>query len=412
MKTKLLLFLLLLPVLCFGQTYTYSTLVGFPATSQLGPISPENLMIDSAGNLYGTSRRGGVYGFGAVFKVSPKGGLSTIYSFGTLPNNGDGLGPFSALVADKAGNLYGAAMNGGDPYDCTAEGCGTVFELANENGTYAYSLLYSGEDTALPQGVTLDSLGNVYAVSYQGGELAFGTVVEMTTSGSLLALLDFSEFQGADGSEPYGSVAIDSSGTVWGTTSAGGNFYDINGAFDGGYGVVYTWSPPQYNAVTLPHIFTGADAGNGIIDGGIPLMGPTQDSSGNLYGTTSSGGKGALLNQLGTGYGTVYKISSDGQYSILYEFCQRTNCADGYYPIGPLIVDASGNVYGVASLGGANGQGVVFKITPAGVITILHNGGNLLIGPWIVMDKSGNLYGTTSFGGPNNNGSIYKLTKH
>jgi uncharacterized repeat protein (TIGR03803 family) len=419
MKAKLLLVFLFLPMFAVSQTYTFSTLVSFPAVSKNGPSSPSTLIIDSAGNLYGVSNKGGAHGLGTVFKVTPAGLLSTLYSFGSVSN--DGLAPFGTLARDSAGNLYGTASTGGtlDPA-CLTTGCGTVFKLtAGTNGTFTFSVLFSGPQEDSPQGVTLDSARNVYGISAFGGTNN-GSIFEITTGGVFTDLYDFCEFDGEDGCHPAGNPIFDKTGTLYGVTSAGGFFHGANDAEDGGYGVVFSWSPTLgFQGAT--HTFTDGECETpsacdvnpptGFPDGALPLAKLTQNTAGDKFGTTFAGGLGAAFGQFDSGFGTVYKIAANGAYSILYSFCHQTNCTDGFGPAGAIVLDSSGNVFGT-SKGGAQNHGAVFKITSTGTESVIYSAtGSAGVGSALVMDKAGNLYGTTA-GGSAHTGSIFKLTKH
>jgi uncharacterized repeat protein (TIGR03803 family) len=417
MRTRLLLSLLFMAGVCVGQTYTYSTLAGFPATSKKGPFSPQYLIIDSAGNLYGMSSGGGAFGFGTVYKATPKGALTVLHSFNSTDGNPDGssIFPFAYanLTRDSKGNIYGAAPLGGVlDTNCPAAGCGTVFKLtAGKTGTYTFSMLYSGPEGQYPQGVTLDSNGNLYVLGSNGGIEEFngccfgaGELFELSPSGLYSDLYDFDLSNGFDGAAPIGSLVATSSGVFYGITNLGGFVYNIDGAEGFSAGLVFEWSQ-QLGWSGPVHNFTDTqDNGFGVPDGAYPSAKLTQDKNGNLYGTTMSGGT--------TGYGTVFKIGTGSAYSLLYNFCQQANCTDGSYPVGPIILDASGNLYGTTPTGGVSGHGVVFKITSAGAYSVIYNGGPAGVGRAPVVDKTGNLYGTTPTGGPSHNGSIYKLTKN
>ena len=134
-----------------------------------------------------------------------------------------------------------------------------------------------------------------------------------------------------------------------------------------------------------------------------------------MYGTTYYGGTGPDTNGPG-GDGVAFEITSTGVYSVRYNFCSLSNCTDGQFPESPLILDTAGNLYGTTSEGGSSmyAPGVVFKLTPTDVESVLYDAGPAGIGTssGVVMDKSGNLYGTSETGGPSHRGSVYKLTKH
>jgi uncharacterized repeat protein (TIGR03803 family) len=347
-------------------TWTEKVLYAFQGGSD-GEYPDAGVVFDSSGNLYGTTEYGGT-GYGTVFQLKPSGSgwaETILHSF----VGSDGQYPTSSLVFDSTGNLYGTTLFGGDSI-CQVQGCGTVFKLApSGDGAYALSTLYSGQQEQEPTGVALDSAGNLYGVSVYGG-IFEGSYFEVAADGTFTDLHDFGQLDEQDGQHPTGSPVIDQAGVIYIVSSGGGFFHDVTGAEDGGYGTVWTPTDGSYSAF---HTFTSADceqpgdcdisAPPGVPDGAKPLSNITQDMQGNFYGTTSSGGIGALSLQ-GSGYGIVYEIQSDGTYSIIYEFCQQTNCTDGANPPGPLVLDSGGNIYGVTSFGGSTNNGVVFQIAP------------------------------------------------
>ncbi len=196
------------------------------------------------------------------------------------------------------------------------------------------------------------------------------------------------------GASPYAPLYRDSSGNLYGTTNGGGPY---------NAGVVFKLD--SAGSLTVMHTFTGG------ADGGNPCAGLAADSAGDLYGTAYQGGAaGAGANKAGAG--VVYKIDSSGQFSVLYTF---TGGADGSGPSAAVIPDSSGNVYGTTYYGGSSGYGVVFKISPAGLESVLYSfkgspdGAYPLAG--VTADDSGNLYGTTYGGGSGPPlGVVYKLT--
>ena len=253
-----------------------------------GGYPGEGLLIDSAGSLYGVAAQGGTYGYGVVFKFAPNGDgtwtESIIYNF---TNSRDGYAPYAPLVMDAAGNLYGTAQIGG------IYGAGTVFKLALSNGTWTESTLFA----------------------FTGGD---------------------------GGGNPNFGVVLDHAGNLYGAADTGGGNFA---------GVIFKLTPTTgYWNYVLVHTFSGGS------DGGSPSSTVTIDANGNLYGTTLYGG----LYQ----YGTVYKISNVNgkwQETVLHSF---TGGNDGWQPYGGAVVDSSGNVYGAATQGGRYGFGVTFEITP------------------------------------------------
>jgi uncharacterized repeat protein (TIGR03803 family) len=365
-----------LSAFCFGQTYTFSTLVNFTGAKK-GPQYPSNLIVDSSGNLYGTSYSGGKFGNGTVFKVSPKGVVTVLHSFAGSPS--DGALPYDALARDNAGNLYGTTYSGGSVNTCSGRpGCGTVFKVTPSGTETVLHDFADGSDGALPGGtLTLDSAGNVYGI-------ASGTVsvlFKITPSGVFSTIYTFSDYPG------FGNALImNRAGNLFGTDFNGGN----------GSGTVFEVTPQGLE--TTLHTFPG---GRGDREVNSKLA---QDSKGNLYGSVFAGGA--------FGDGAVFKISTAGAYSELYSFCKLANCADGQAPYGWLTLDSAGNLYG--QTWDASVPGVIFKITPSGSESVVYSGivgTQANQGPALVIDKAGNIYGSI-FAGNGNFGSIFKLTKN
>jgi uncharacterized repeat protein (TIGR03803 family) len=195
--------------------FTGSTDGGFPGAG---------LLLDSKGNVYGTTQSGGASFFGTVFKVSPAGQEKVLYSFNAPP---DGFTPESPLLRDSAGNLYGTTGNGG------ASGFGTVFKvtpLGQESVLYSFT---GGTDGSNPSSGRLvrDSAGNLYGTTPTGGTSDFGVVFKIDTTGTETVLHSFS---GTDGKIPYGTLALDKSGNLYGTTYEGGAY---------GGGVIFKITP-------------------------------------------------------------------------------------------------------------------------------------------------------------------------
>lgn len=374
---------LTLTVSSSAQTYTFSTLVSFPASSKKSAVNPYAPIIDSSGNIYGVSANGGKNGKGTAFKVTPSGTLSIIYNFGA--SSTDGANPLGTPVRDSSGNLYGLTIAGG------AHGFGTVFKITSagkESVLHSFSAKLSGTNASL----TRDSAGNLYGYNTSGN----GSLFKLTSSRTYSVVYTFCSLSNcADGAQPSGGPIMESNGNLYGVTYSGGG--SANCSPNVGCGVVFEVT--SKGKETVLHSFTG----NG--DGAQPLAKLTQDSAGNLYGTTYYGG---------LGYGTVFKVSASGQESVLYDFCSLNNCADGSFPVGPVSLDSADNVYGISSQGGStNNYGTVYEVTTPGEETVLYNAaGPAGLGYGLVMDKSGNLYGTTWDGGSSNNGSVYKLTKN
>lgn len=261
-----------------------------------------------------------------------------------------------------------------------------------EKALYNFCSLSACSDGQYPEVPLIeDSQGNFYGSTYEGGAHNAGTVFKLARGGGLTVLYSFGATS-TDGIEPVGSLVRDSKGNLYGATAAGG----VNRS-----GAVFKISPD--GTETIVHSF-GASASDGLY----PVSGLAIDGQGNIYGTTSYGGKGF-------GAGTVYKVSAQGSYSIVHYF---VGGGDGLRPMAPLALDQQGNLYGTTELGGAFGEGSVFKIASGGKESILHSfsatGAAKADGVFpeggLVVDAQGNLYGTTYNGGAFHTGVVFKLT--
>jgi uncharacterized repeat protein (TIGR03803 family) len=387
-----------------GGQWTKSTIYSFPSTDGLNPNG--NLVEDASGNFYGTTFYGGTYGHGEVFKMAPNstGGWakSTIYSFkGTT----DGLDP-SSLVFDKSGNLYGTAGS----VSGASTTFGLIFELKpNGSGTWTDTTLYtfsSDADGYVPVSLVFGPSGNLYGETQYGGSngIYAGTVYQLTNNGTgVWTKTIIHNFGGKnDGGIPEGGLIMDAAGNLYGTTEEGGTT---------GWGVVFELSPSSGGSWTenLLYSFLGGS------DGATPFGGVIFDPAGNLYGTTEGGGSAQL--------GTVFKLTpSAGSWteSVLHSF---TGGSDGAGTLGAmpgLSIDVAGNLYGTTPVGGdlTCKCGIVFELSPGSggqwTETVLHNftsfPGDGTGGLPLIVDASGVLYGTSSVGGSANDGAIFVVT--
>jgi uncharacterized repeat protein (TIGR03803 family) len=309
----------------------------------------------------------------------------------------------AGLISDAAGNLYGATVGGGPGNG------GTVFELSpNENGSWTAKVLHhflSGvDDGDNPHGtLAFDPAGNLYGTTFYGGASNNGTVFELIPQSNgnwkEKQLHAFTATNG-DGQNPQEGVTLDSAGNVYGTTYYGGTQ---------GYGMIFQLSPQSNGGWKEKIVHDFNDNG---VDGLYPYAGLALDASGNLYGATQSGGA--------AGAGTIFRfVPKAGGWSqeILHDF-PYDNGVDGYSPQGAPIFDASGNLYGTTSEGGASDRGTVFELLPQSgggwTEEILHNfADNGVDGYYpyasLVFDASGNLYGTSVPGGAYGDGAVFKL---
>jgi uncharacterized repeat protein (TIGR03803 family) len=341
--------------------------------SGTGGFLPQgNLVLDSKGNLYGTTVYGGVKnsqcegGCGVVFELSPplNGGQwieTVLYRFCSQANCADGANPQAGVIFDSAGNLYSTTYNGGIQ-NCQNEGpgCGTVFELSPDGSGWTESVIHNFggvEDGVLPYcNLVFDGVGNLYGPTAAGGDGNGGTVFELSPSGNSwieTVLYSFHGFSGStDGYAPSAGVMFDATGNLYGTTAGGcANLY---------YGTVFELSPGLEGwTETILHSFASGT------DGAKPESGLALDLSGNLYGTTVAGGS-ITKACLGGGCGTVFRLSpSNGQWTEdLFRFPTDSDDGDdGLQPTAPVFLDAEGRVYGTTTAGGKIGNGVAFRIT-------------------------------------------------
>jgi uncharacterized repeat protein (TIGR03803 family) len=326
-----------------------------------GVYPSANLIFDSAGNMYGTASYGGTGEYGVVFELTPGPGITwaqkVLYNF---QNNGkDGVNPNDTLVLDSSGNLYGTCGTGGK------YGYGIVFRLTpRKSGTWNEHILYSfkgnGDGNNPQGGVVLDAAGNVYGMTQNGGSSGFGNVFELENNGGKFTERVIHNFCASgstichDGAFPVSPLTIDAAGNLYGTSTIGGSSglaCDTRGC-----GTVFELSL-QANSkwkLTVLHNFQPG------YDGIYPSSGLTWDAAGNLYGETSSGG--------GDNFGTIFELtpgpSGKWKLNTLYYF---TGTSDGSAPSGGLAFDSSGNLYGT-SVGGAPWQydpgATIFELTP------------------------------------------------
>ena len=346
-----------------------STLVNFDGTNGANPYQ-ESLVQGLDGNLYGTTLYGGKSNYGTVFKMTPSGTLMTLRSF----DGTDGAYPRAGLALGTDGNFYGTTEYGG------AYGLGTVFKItpngvltvlhsfAGNDGDYVYRPLVQGTD------------GKFYGTTNQGGVYNYGTVFNITPGGAFTLLY---AFDGTDGAYPYGLVQ-GTDGNFYGTTYGGGAK---------GIGTVFKIT--SSGMLSTLHSFDGTD-------GTYPSAPVVQGTDGKFYGTTQYGGA--------SNYGTVFRITSTGVLSTVHSFDYYT---DGGYPVAPVVQGTDGNFYGTAEEGGAGSLGTIFKVTPGGTLTALHNfsgtDGSYPYGG-LAQYTGGAFYGTTYQGGTSNDGTVFSLS--
>jgi len=383
-----------------GQTFV--VLHSFLGQPKDGSAPLGGLVFDSAGNLYGTTLQGGKYsschdsggyGCGIVFKLDTNGVETVLHSF----NGTDGAGSSATLIMDANGDLYGTAAVGGGSGCNTGEsvGCGVVFKLSGNKETVLYRFT-GGADGAFPwAGLVMDASGSFYGTTNAGGEYGGGVVFKLVGKKETVLHSFCSENNCKDGDYLTSGLIVDATGNLYGTATYGGDF---NCDYPYGCGVVFRLTG---TIETVLHSFKGPD-------GAYPVATLSMDASGDLFGTTSNGGKGLRG-------GTVFKIGEDGKERVLHTFRSAHGGSD---PQAGVIRDAQGNLYGTTLYGGSgNGCcGTVFEITAEGKEKVLHSfctsdcsdGANPMAG--LIMDAKGNIYGTASNGGVNRNGTIFMIT--
>jgi uncharacterized repeat protein (TIGR03803 family) len=383
-----------------AQAQTLTVLYSFKNTPD-GARPNAGLIRDAAGNLYGTTWRGGTFDYGTVFKLNEAGKYKVLHSF---TGRVDGGSAYSPLIRDPAGNLYGTTWSGGDRTGC----CGALFKLdATGKETLLHGFAGGDGDGGEPSaGLIRDAAGNLYGTTTEGGPSNYGTVFKLNAAGKYRVLYFFTGASGADGANPYSGLIRDSAGNLYGTTLYGGIYEN---------GTVFKLDTTGKE--TVLHAFTGSFTGGA--DGAWPKAGLIRDPAGNLYGTTLVGGLILGCTQSSTGCGTVFKLDGTGIETVLYSF---TGWADGAIPLGGLIRDPAGNLYGTTQYGGdltcpdfvPFGCGTVFKLDATGKVTVLHSftGGAGGANPYagLIRDAAGNLFGTTYNGGTSGFGTVFKLT--
>jgi len=382
------------PAQTFSVLYTFCS----QASCADGATPNPNLVVDSKGNVYGTTRVGGPDLYGTAFKISSTGIETLMYGFNSFPN---GLAPQGGLIQDASGNFYGTGALGGLTKIhslCVDLGCGVVYELSAtgvETVLFDFFDVKKGENYNgfRPYGSLLrDSNGNIYGTTAGFGAKTTGSVFELAANGSEGILHWFGSYP-HDGRFPNGGLVMDSQGNIYGTTSLGGHYGATGGLPSSG--TVFEINTAGVESVI--HSFGGKK----FVQNGLgPNAGLILDGTGNIYGTTANGGIATCGDE---GCGTVFAMTPAGVETVLYSF---KGTPDGMSPMGSLIMDGQGNFYGTTEYGGAYGAGTVFKLSPGGVETVLYSfsggadGANPLDG--LAMDGNGNLYGTT-FGGGNSN---------
>jgi uncharacterized repeat protein (TIGR03803 family) len=420
---SLFVFLALVPCAVRGQVYgPYSQIhifggsaldadglvVGDGAAPQTGPVT------DRAGNLFGTTYVGGRFGSGLVWELKADGSYLDLHDFGGQVQHAqgqlgpDGVYPAGALSLDSEGDLYGTTDQGGLNYG------GILFEIT-AGGAYRALHDFGGSVSGQPDGyysvsnVVFDSRGNAFGMTNGGGKSNGGVIWEIAKNGSYGVLHSFGPNNSkSDASAGYGSLTVDKHGSVFGCCSSGGP--QRSGAL---------WEIDASGTYKVLHFFGGtvskADGRTGP-DGVYPDSGVAMDENGDLYGTTLEGGAGG---------GISWEFDHAGRYKDLHDFgLMAINASgqwvpDGFNPAqGSVLVDPNGNVYGVCSAGGSYfSRGNLWEYSRTGEYLDLHDFGSNLTEdggyPFmpLVMDGGGDLLGACQSFGVRNAGNVFMLTR-
>ena len=362
---------------------TFTTLVSFNSTN--GAYLRSALVQGTDGRFYGTASAGGASNDGTVFRTSASGTLIVLHNF----DYNDGSGAAATLLQGSDSNFYGTTFGGGAHND------GTIFKI---NARSEFAVLHSfdvtngqGPDAALMQAAN----GNFYGTTLGGGEFNEGEVFEVIPTGRLSTLYSFCALANCpDGDGSFAALVQGPNEELYGTAFLGGasnagTIFKINAA-----GML----------TTIYNFCSQLDCA----DGQYPYNGLIQGTDGNFYGTTY--GIGAHGNG-----GTVFKLTPAGTLTTLYSFCAQATCTDGAEPIGGVIQGTDGNLYGTTVVGGT-GDGTLFQLTPAGVLTTLHTfcsqpacADGYAPEASLMQATNGTFYGTTYTGGSNDAGTIFSL---
>ncbi len=369
----------------FAQAQTFTTIANLPKSVH----QVTQVIQGEDGNLLATNPGGGEAGEGAIFQVSLNGQLTPLYRF-CLQTNCSSEFPEGLYQAPDR-KAYGSTTGGG------ASGNGTLFQLSaggKETVLYSFCSQPNCVDGTDPYSAPVPSLkGGLLGTTISGGANDQGTLYEISPAGALTTLYSFcAQANCTDGAAPRLPPIQTANGVIYGTTEGGGQYASGN---------VYALTP-EGRLVSL-HSFLSAVAGYSAV----PTL--TQGSDGNFYGVTQSGGAA-------TNDGSVFKITPQGRFTSLYNFCPTTYCGHGSDPVG-LVQGSDGNLYGVTRTGGRDDAGgTIFKITPQGAFSTLHtfcqqskclDGQDPLS---LMQDTNGTFYGTTGGGGAMGDGTVFSLS--
>ncbi len=407
--------IILMTTVASAQTFT--TLLAFDRTDGATPHAPLVQGLD--GNLYGTTSGGGNgaecdsnLGCGTVFKITPSGVLTRLYSFCNLTNCADGGDPQASLLLATNGYFYGTTGDGGNS-GSSLYPAGTIFRITSAGALttlHKFCSLANCTDGGPGASTLIQATdGNFYGVTADGGggqsnwkdcSAGCGTVFKLTPSGTYSVLHVFcAETNCPDGAIPAGALVQGSDGNLYGTTELGGVYAASNS---------YTCCGTMFK-ISLSGVFSTLHSfGNGGPH--VPVGGLVQGADGNFYGTANYGGN--------ANNGSIFKITPTGTVTALYGFCRTATppCAEGTHPVVGLALANDGNFYGTTSSGGTDDDGTIFEITPGKEFTDLYNlcssckPSDDASPSALLQATDGNFYGTTDYTCDDCTGTVFKLS--
>ena len=392
-------------VLCFGLEFATAAPIFESVTAfQAGPLVPENgtLLKHTNGFFYGTSRAGGAYGNGCLYRVNTAGEVSALAHFTGNTGPARGRRPQASLVDDGTGVLWGTTFSGGTGN--SGDGFGTIFKFNPVSGDLTSVVQFTGSSGfakgSFPQtALVRDGAGQLWGTTFAGGFGGNGTVFRVNPINLVFSnVLDFTGTAGGNrGKNPLGAIVHNGAGTLWGTTSDGGT---------GNNGTLFSITTTT-GTLTTQVDFTGAA---GAFPGSRPAAALAVGQGGSWWGTTSLGGT--------LGWGTVFRVTAAGEaFTKVVDFTGLGGEAPGRGPAAALAPDGSGGFWGTTNAGGAGDFGTIFRVNTAtlAISSTTAFSGNFGAVPGmtphagLVPDGAGSFWGVTVGGGKARQGIIYKI---
>ncbi|HEX4119960.1 MAG TPA: choice-of-anchor tandem repeat GloVer-containing protein [Verrucomicrobiae bacterium] len=369
------------PAGLFTPLYSFSALAA-NGTNRDGASPAGNLTQARDGNLYGTASAGGAGNSGTLFQISLSGSFHAMYSFSALngeDDNMDGSDPEAALIQGTDGNLYGTTYAGG------TNGFGTLFTYdLSQNQLSTLYVFQNSSDGANPLAALVQGTdGDFYGTASEGGSKDYGTLFRMTSTGAFSPLYSFTD--GADGANPAAPLI----------QGADGKFYGTSAGSQSESGSVFSVTTNKtFNSI---YSFTGGD------DGANPTAALVLMANGFFFGTTSGGGTNDV--------GAIFSISPAGAFAPVASFLGGV---DGNDPMAPLVEGPNNTFYGTTYDGGNDGKGVIFEVTAGGAFNPIYSFTNGADGGFpyagLTLGTDGNFYGECITGGSNDSGVLFKMT--